>query len=374
MNEYINKYLRSIYYNPTHPSSFGSINNLHKTTKLKFPGIPKEFISDWLKEQYTYTLHKNSRKRFLRNRIYVSQVDEQWEADLVDMQEFSTKNNGFKYILTVIDILSKYLWAIPIKSKNSKNIVLAFDNIFKTRKPLKIKTDKGREFENNEFKNLCVKNNINFFTSQDKKIKCSIVERVNRTLKNKMFKYFTANGTRKYIDVLQNLVNSYNNKVHRSIKLKPSEVNKSNEIVAYNNLYGSEKLKTKLLNNTLKSKSLPIDATVRLNYELGPFDKSYYPNWTDQTYKVSKSIARPQKFQYEIKDYNGNKLNQKFYLDELQKVSPNTEYRIEKIIRKKKFRGKLEFLVKWMGYSSSFNSWISGKQLILLRKQINQKK
>ena len=145
-------------------------------------------------------------------------------------------------------MFSKYLHAVSLKSKKSMEIVTAFKEIFKEHYPLKIKSDQGLEFNNIQFKKLCEKFNIRYFTSHDKKIKCSIVERVNRTLKNKMFKYFTGNGTKKYIDVLPKLVKSINNSYHRSIKMSPSEVNESNESLVYENLYGDKKLKNIFLN------------------------------------------------------------------------------------------------------------------------------
>lgn len=368
-NENVENYLKKIYYDTKHPSSYGSIDSLYKFAKFKYPNLTKKKILEFLSEQYTYTLHRNARKNFVRNKIYVTHIDEQWEADIVDMQEFSRQNNNFKFILTVIDVLSKYLWAIPLKNKSALSVTSAVKKIFVERKPLKIRTDRGKEFDNILFKNLCRKNNIIFFTSKDKKIKCSIVERVNRTLKAKMFRYFTANGTRKYIDILQNLVDSYNNKIHRSIKMKPSEVNESSEYIAYENLYGKNKLRNIYFKLNKKKLHYPIGSSVRRIYDLSDLDKKYYPNWTDNTFKVVKVLKKPQKPQYIIQDYDKNELKRRFYEEELQKISPNTEYRIEKIIRKRKVGNKIEFLVKWIGYPSKYNSWISGKSLTSMTKR-----
>ncbi len=173
-------------------------------------------------------------------------VTENWKADVIYTQEYWRQNRGFKYILTVIDILSKYLWAVPLKSKSANDIVFAFKLIFKDRKPLKLHIDQGLEFDNIQFKKLCKDRNIIIFISKDKKIKYSTIERVNRTLKEKMFRCFTANGTRKYIDVLEKWVYSYNKRYHRSIKMKPIEVNESNERIAYGNLYGTNKLNSRV--------------------------------------------------------------------------------------------------------------------------------
>ena len=204
-------YLKRVYYSPQNPASYGGINPLYRIAKKEYPDISRKQVGEWLEKQYTYTSHKSARRNFSRNKIYVSYIDEYWEADICDMQEHAKENNGFKYILTVIDVLSKYLWAKPLKNKSALEVVSAFEEIFQQRKPFNIRTDRGLEFENSIFRKFCEKNNVRHFTSQDKKIKCSIVERVNRTLKEKMFKYFTSKGTRKYIDVLDQLVDAYNN-------------------------------------------------------------------------------------------------------------------------------------------------------------------
>ena len=114
------------------------------------------------------------------------------------MDSISKYNNGFKYILTVIDVLSKYAWAETIKTETVENLVKAFEKILKKgRKPETFHTDKGTEFINRKFQTFLKKHNIRFFTTQNE-TKVSIVERFNRTLKTKMWKYFTANNTLKY--------------------------------------------------------------------------------------------------------------------------------------------------------------------------------
>ncbi|RWR98555.1 hypothetical protein B4U79_09641, partial [Dinothrombium tinctorium] len=110
-------FLNSVYYDPNHPASFASVEKLYNFAKEKFPNANKDEIKEWLSEQLTYTLHKQARKRFKRNKVLVSHMDEQWQADLADMRQVSSENKGFKYILTVIDIFSKYAWAVPIKNK-----------------------------------------------------------------------------------------------------------------------------------------------------------------------------------------------------------------------------------------------------------------
>ena len=108
----------------------------------------------WLTQQNVYSLHKPIRHRFKKRRVIVSKIDDQWQADLVDMQKNKSQNKKFNYVLTVIDIFSKFAWAIPIKNKTGDSITRAFEIIFKDRIPAKLHTDKGLEFINKSTQNL----------------------------------------------------------------------------------------------------------------------------------------------------------------------------------------------------------------------------
>ena len=367
----VEEYLSNIYYDAKHPASYGSVGSLFKFAKQRYNNISLNDIKLWLSKQLTYTLHRYARKNFLRNRIYVTHMLQQWQADLVDMKELVKENDGYKYLLTVIDCFSKYLWVIPLKVKTSKSVIDAFKRIFKEAKPLKIQTDRGTEFNNKEFKAFCLNEKVRYFTSQDVKIKCSIVERVNRTLKEKMFKYFTANGTRKYIDNLDELVKSYNHRWHRSIKMCPVDVNETNERLVFKNLYGVTSLKD-IIRPKLKNKNdLKVGSDVRRKYDLSQLDRGYYPNWTDNIFKIDGIIDKIGKFQYIIKDYKKVTLPSRFYKEELQPVTDTKEYRIEKILNERKRGNNIEFLVKWIGFPSSDNTWINKKDLINLKARMN---
>ncbi|WP_375666065.1 DDE-type integrase/transposase/recombinase, partial [Bartonella sp. CL41QHWL] len=178
----------------------------------------------------------------------VSYIDQQWQADLVDMQKFESKNKGFRFILTVIDLFSRFSWALAVKSKRGEEIRDAFKLIFREAKhssaastkgmPEKIQFDDGTEFYNKHFKELLTENDIEWFSTKSDK-KSAVVERFNRTLKEKMWRYFTAEETDKWIDVLDDLVNGYNNTFHSSIGMKPVDARKmENEGTVWYNLYG----------------------------------------------------------------------------------------------------------------------------------------
>ena len=170
-------------------------------------------------------LHKPIIKKFNKREVYSSFKDNIWGVDLADMQLLSKFNKGFRFLLCVIDIFSKYAWVIPLKDKKGISIVNAFQIIFKksNRKPNKIWVDKGSEFYNNSFKKWLKDNDIEMYSTNNEG-KSVIAERFIRTLKNKIYKYMTSISKNVYIDKLDDIVKKYNNTYHTSIKIKPVDV------------------------------------------------------------------------------------------------------------------------------------------------------
>ena len=354
------KTLSSIYLDPSQPASFGGLDAVYRAVKEKGKSkISRKQVQDWLSQQDVYNLHKPARRHYKRSRVIVPGIDAQFQADLVDVQNLSRFNKGYKYLLTCIDIFSKHAWVVPLKTKQGHELVKAFQAILSSgRKPNKLQTDQGTEFLNRVFQKFLRENNIDFFTVNSG-LKASVVERFNRTFKNKMYKYFTAKNTLTYIDVLPKLVKSYNNTYHRSIKMKPSQVTKSNEAKVWDTLYGND-----------------VDKRVRYKFQVGDririskvkrmFEKSYHPNFTEEMFTIYKRFAR-QVPVYKLKDDAGEILDGTFYEAELQKVIKEDDvYRVEKVLRKRKRKGVVEYFVKWKGYPDKFNSWVAEKDILKL--------
>ena len=182
-------------------------------------------IPDLCTITYFYTLHKPIRKKFLRRKTVVAGIDTQWHADLADLSKLSKFNDKHRYLLCIIDVFSKYAWVVPIKDKTGKTLVIAFKSVLKSgRSPKSLQTDKGTEFKNKEFQNFLKTKKIHFFTTENPETKASIVERFQRTLKTRMWKYFTHHRTLRYEDILPKLVHGYNHAYHRSIECAPVSV------------------------------------------------------------------------------------------------------------------------------------------------------
>ncbi|GFW02003.1 uncharacterized transposon-derived protein F54H12.3 [Trichonephila clavipes] len=132
----------AFYENPEVPNSFGGVEALHRSVKGKYS---KKDVKHWLSQKDAYTLHKPVRHKFQRNRVFVSDIDRQFQADLVDMQSLAEFNKAYKYLLTCIDLFSKFAWAVPLKDKFGKSVKSGLEIIFKERKPKVLQTDAGYE-------------------------------------------------------------------------------------------------------------------------------------------------------------------------------------------------------------------------------------
>ena len=148
-------YLKRVYYAPQNPAGFGGVEAVYRAARRDGVDIDRKQIRHWLSQQPTYTLHKPIRRQFRRNRVIVGGIDHQWQADLVDMRSLSRSNANYNYLLTCIDMLSKYAWAVPLKNKTGSALIDGFKKILKGgRKPKMLQTDKGTEFLNWQFQSF----------------------------------------------------------------------------------------------------------------------------------------------------------------------------------------------------------------------------
>ena len=355
--------LRKLYYDPKSKAAFAGAKHLYDNAKSILKKVKYQDVKEWLSGEKTYTLHKPIRRKFKRRKTIVGGIDYQWQADLADMQKMSKQNNNHRYLLCVIDVFSKYAWVVPIKNKTGKVLINAFQSIVKKskRKPLSLQSDKGSEFKNKEFQQYLKKNKIHFFTTESPETKASIVERFQRTLKTRMWKYFTHNKTRRYVDIINQLVNNYNTTFHRSIQTSPTSVNKTNEAEISQILY-SAKGKQK------KKPKFQIKDRVRINKTKHTFDKGYLPNWTQELFEVTHVNSRTSPITYKLKDLNNENIMGTFYDHELQLIKDDEIYEIDSVLDKRTRReGKQrikEIKVSWKGYPKQFQSWIPESYLV----------
>ena len=262
------------------------------------------------------------------------------------MQLISKFNKGFRFLIYVIDIYSKYAWVVPLKDKKGVSINNAFQNILKksNRKPNKIWVDKGSEFCNRSMKSWLEKNDVEMYSTHNEG-KSVVAERFIETIQNKIYKHMTSISKKMYIDKLDDIVNEYNNKKHRTIKIKPINV-KDNTYIDFGNEVNDNDPKFK------------VGDRVRISKYKNIFAKGYSPNWSEEIFVVKK-IKNTVPWTYVMNDLNGEEITGTFYENELQRTNQK-EFRIEKVIKKK---GD-ELCVKSKEYNNSFNSWIYEKDLV----------
>ena len=354
----MDEYLTQLYYNPKRSGALGGVERLYRDVKKdgKY-AISRAQLKKWLMKQDTYTLHKPARRHYKRNRVIVGGIDELWQMDLADMQTMAPENDGYRYLLVCIDVFSKYLWVIPLKTKTGPALVTAFKKILESgRKPEKIQTDQGTEFFNKHFKELMKKEEIHLYNTYNE-TKASVVERVIRTLKTRMWRYFTAKKTMRYIEVLQDLVDSYNRSKHRSIQKKPINVTQKNEREVWHTLYGEREKE-----GPVKYK-FEVGDQVRISKMKRTFEKGYLPKFSKEIFTASQQIPRHPPV-YKLKDYDQEELSGTFYNEELQKVIKEDDvYEVEKILKTRGKGKNKEVFVKWLGYPAKFNSWIPASEV-----------
>ena len=334
------------YTDPSHSGSFRGLDSIRRHAKVDVKNARK-----WLKGEKSYTLHKQSITKFRRRRTISKGINELWQADLTDLSLLSNENDSQRYLLTCIDVFSKYARVEPLKNKSGISLSAAFTKMLADQQCKLLQTDKGTEFLNGTFQKLLKDRNIRHYTSENDDIKASVVERFNRTLKGIMWRYLTHVSSGRYIDVLPQLVDSYNNTYHRSIKMTPSEVNAQNESIVRSRLYPPKKLPLKWRHK--------VGQTVRIKQSKRVFKKGYEPSWTEEIFKIASRFPSDPPT-YILTDLSGEEIKGKFYEQEVQPITqkPEDTYIVERVIKTRRRGNRTEYFVKWRNYPDKFNSWV----------------
>ena len=240
-------------------------------------------------------LHEPIDRKFNKRKVYSQFKDNICGVDLAGMQSLSRKNKGIKYISCATDLYSNYTFVIPLKDKKGISIVNAFNKIIKqsNRKPNKIWVDQGGEFYNNVFEKWLSDNDINMYSTYNEG-KSVVAERFIRTLKDKLYKHMTATGKNVYYDVLDDVVNKYNNTKHSTVKIKPIDIRDNNKRV-----YIDE--------HNEKDSKFKVGDGVRISRYKNIFAKRYAPNWSSEIFIVDK-INDTVAYTYNLKDLNDEEL------------------------------------------------------------------
>lgn len=313
------KSLRKIYYDPAHPASYARADILTRAADRR---VAKKNILPWLESQDAYNMHRPVRRRFPRRTYNVSNIDDVWEADLADLRSIATYNDGFTYLLVVIDVLSKYAWVEALPDKTSACVTRALARILArsdNRTPRQLQTDRGKEFVGAPFQAFLKKRNIAFRAARNPDVKAAIAERFNRTLKERMWRYFTHTREKRYIDVLQKFVHAYNHAQHSGTRMAPAKVTLDNASIARENLARRYGGKTRRWRKNRVPK-YSVGDTVRISKAKAVFGKGYERGWSTELFRIHRISEHRRPLVYILRDLDNEDIDGIFYEEELSRV------------------------------------------------------
>ena len=360
--------LYRLYTTAGEPNSFGGVEYLYRHAKSKDISITRKIVKDFLAGEASYTLHKNTYKRFPRRRVISPRPNFMVSCDLADMRSLNTYNKGVNYILVVIDIFSRFLQVSPLKRKDGVTVLNGLKSVLDTNTfdgIRKLNTDSGREFYNKHVHGYLRNKNIALYSTHSREIKASIAERVIRTLKGKIYRYMTHANTLKYLDVLHDIVNSYNNSPHRGLgggqtPAKVHKLNDDDEIKSQFDLMYKRDIHTRRRSRS----SLAVGQAVRIadSERNAVFRRGFTVQNTLEIFKVRKVDKKYYPPLYYLEDLQGESIDGIFYREELIVCTLPEFYSID-VVKTKTVNGRKKYFVKWRGYPDEFNSWIDESQI-----------
>lgn len=314
----------------------------------------KRGVKQSVKNAIIDEIHRQARRNYPTRKFEMHGLNHTHQSDLIDMQSYQHENKGFRFILIVIDVFSKFCSAQPIKTKKAAEVTAAYERILKEsgRVPQFLQSDHGAEFFNSKMNMLLKKYRIKQYSTFSNK-KASIVERLIRTIKMAIYRSFHQRSTHRWFDNLQEIVNEYNKTPHTTLKKRrPCDITEKDVPYLMSTVYNYA-----ISGN--KSFKFKINDIVRISKNRHTFHKGYLPSWTSELFKITaRKNTLP--VMYYLEDMSGNKIQGGFYQEELQKTNYPGYYLIEKILKTK----KNNVLVSWLGFDKEHNSWIKKKDIV----------
>jgi hypothetical protein len=335
-------------------------------------------IRKWLLQQEDYAVHREERTKFKRRRVVAPFVDYQWDVDTAYMDYYQKDNDGYIYFLLAVDIMSKHVWTVALKTRTGKEMVNAFRQVFaKGRQPTRVRSDKGTEYANKDVKRYLKEEGVIYFVTQNI-VKASYAERAIKTIKSRIAHYMTNKQRHRWIDVLPKITESYNKTYHRTIKRTPASVKPKDSVELWKLQYYTRPKRHRTNNQSSTSVQFRGKTTtkqpatkykfrvgdlVRVSYLRRAFQREYDERWSRELFVVNERFKSEGIAQYKLKDYAGEIVTGTFYERQLNKGFEQRVYLIEKVIRSRKRGGLKQYLVRWKGWPAKYNSWVGEEDL-----------
>ena len=342
--------LSRIYYGDN-PAALRGPTALYDQAKSEgLQGLTLEKVKKWLSSQPVYTLYRPARRNYPRRKIIANFPGEVVQIDIMVMDRFKAENLH-SYVILSYDTYSKYVMAMPLKNRKPGTVQDALELMMK-ESPFQwsaIYWDKEGAFISRHVQSFLKDKGVHNYTTTSK-VKAPGVERLIRTMRLAIQRHFEKSKTQKWEDYLPKFVTQYNNRVHSTTKLKPTEL-------------VSNPYLTPVESKSVKSpttKLPPVGSYVRLNRLRSIFEKEASGNFTQEVFRVrahKKSPGIPQLF---VEDLKGTPVRGALYPQEFQLIQFDGEKEIDKVIKTRRPANRpMQYFVSYRGYPASFNEWIS---------------
>ena len=347
------------YNSPSFPGAFSGADRFYRGQKV---GTRRQ-VNKFLQSQDAYTLHHPARRRIQRNRVVVGGVGHLWDTDLLSFQNLAEDNDGYKYVITAVDVLSKFAYCEKLKTKQAAEVAKAFRKILERatedgRRSFKIRSDSGGEYTSGQWKKLMREFGVDHYVTYNTEIKANYAEIFQKTLKKMIYRALTAKKSRRWIDLLPQILENYNNSYHSTIRTTPASVKKGGKL---EELVWRRQYEMKRPPKPDGDFKFEVGDVVRLSHVAKAFTREFHEKFTRELFLVASRKKRGSLNVYSVTDLSKKEITGHFYQAELVKVSADLagSFDVEKILRTKRVRGKKMFLVRWSGYPPSFDSWVS---------------
>ncbi len=349
---------------PGHPVAFSAPGRV-----AKHFGISEKKAREALEHYEGYTLHREYKKPRHYNVYYVHNRRELVQGDLIDVGQLSRQNSGTKFLLLLIDAMTKKVWVVPLKTKSAPEMEAAMRRWLADidRPPDKLQTDRGNEFTNRRVQDLLRSRGVEW-QSANGTLKASMAERANKSLQLIIFKYLKENQTAKYLDVLGRLVETYNGRKHRTLKgMTPAEAdqpaNEARVQAVFHDKYA------KAARHRKQKLPFSVGDTVRIKTEprsrVATETRAYAQQFKNEYFTVFRINRTLPVAMYYLRSMDTNEeIEGGFYAQELQRQRGDT-FKIDRILRRRRGRdGREELYVSWKFFGPQHNSWIPAGNIV----------
>jgi hypothetical protein len=363
--------LHELYTDPAHPAGFSSIERLFLHAREQNPKVKREEVEEFLTHMDPYTLYRRNPRRFPRLKFKVKAPHRILSVDIADMIRVEKHNDGYRYALVGVDTFSRFAWMIPLKTKSGVEVAKTLEeHIFKPVPYPRLHVDKGKEFYNTTVQDMLRRYDSRLYSTYGSNTHAVHAERCIRTLKGRLFRWMNFNNTWRWIEVVPKIVEAYNHATHRAFKNKytPYQVHYQPELAPIirdmmNEVPKPRGRKGKKIVKRKGKKILKPGSTVRLSQLQSIFAKEQYPMNSEEIFRVKTSELKENIPVYRLEDLKNDPVPGLFYHNDLVPTAEKDLYVIDQILKTRGKGKKKQFFVSYVGYPSSFNEWITQKQL-----------